>query len=95
VKNNAMAISVRTRIICGARAIMTIILSIGENPIAQTKINGSCEENHDRPRRLRGWVRHDLKMAGRGDPYESCARPSEMTLRLRSGLVKSRSTARE
>jgi hypothetical protein len=37
MKNNAMAISVRTRIICGARAIMTIILSIGENAIAQTK----------------------------------------------------------
>jgi hypothetical protein len=37
MKNNAMAISVRTRIICGAMAIMTIILSIGENAIAQTK----------------------------------------------------------
>jgi hypothetical protein len=37
MKNNAMAISVRARIICGARAIMTIILSIGENAIAQTK----------------------------------------------------------
>ena len=31
-------------------------------------------------------VRQDLKMAGRGDNYESCARPSEMTLRLRSGI---------
>jgi hypothetical protein len=37
MKNNAMAISVRARINCGARAIMTIILSIGENAIAQTK----------------------------------------------------------
>ena len=37
MKNDAMAISVRTRIICGARAILTIILSIGENAIAQTK----------------------------------------------------------
>jgi pimeloyl-ACP methyl ester carboxylesterase len=37
MKNNAMAISVRTRIICGALAIMTIILSMGENTVAQTK----------------------------------------------------------
>jgi hypothetical protein len=37
MKNNAMAISVRTRIICGAIAIMTIILSMGGNAIAQTK----------------------------------------------------------
>src|SRR5579864_6609099 len=37
MKNNAMAISVRTRIICGAIASMTIILSIGENAMAQTK----------------------------------------------------------
>jgi pimeloyl-ACP methyl ester carboxylesterase len=37
MKNNAMAIGVRTRIIYGALAIMTIILSIGENTMAQTK----------------------------------------------------------
>src|SRR5580704_6301924 len=37
MKNNAMAISVRTRIIYGALAIMTIILSMGENTMAQTK----------------------------------------------------------
>jgi pimeloyl-ACP methyl ester carboxylesterase len=37
MKNNAIPISVRTRIICGAMAIMTIILSIGENAMAQTK----------------------------------------------------------
>jgi hypothetical protein len=29
---------------------------------------------------------NDPKVAGRGDNYESCARPSEMTLRLRSGI---------
>jgi len=37
MKNNAMAIGVRTRIICGALAITTIILSMGENTMAQTK----------------------------------------------------------
>src|SRR5579864_1093109 len=37
MKNNAIPISVRTRIICGAMTIMTIILSIGENTMAQTK----------------------------------------------------------
>jgi len=37
MKNNAMAIGVRTRIIYGALAIMTIILSTGENTMAQTK----------------------------------------------------------
>jgi pimeloyl-ACP methyl ester carboxylesterase len=37
MKNNAMAMSVRTRIIYGALAIMTIILSMGENTMAQTK----------------------------------------------------------
>ena len=37
MKNNAMAIGVRTRIIYGAMAIMTILLSIGENTMAQTK----------------------------------------------------------
>ena len=37
MKNNAMAIGVRTRIIYSALAIMTIILSIGENTMAQTK----------------------------------------------------------
>jgi pimeloyl-ACP methyl ester carboxylesterase len=37
MKNSAMAIGVRTRIICGALAIMTIILSMGENSMAQTK----------------------------------------------------------
>jgi hypothetical protein len=37
MKNNAMAIGVRTRIIYGALAIMTIILSMGENTMAQTK----------------------------------------------------------
>jgi len=37
MKNNAMAIGVRIRIIYGALAIMTIILSMGENTMAQTK----------------------------------------------------------
>src|SRR5882762_8927217 len=37
MKNNAMATGVRTRIIYGALAIMTIILSMGENIMAQTK----------------------------------------------------------
>jgi len=37
MKNNAMAIGVRARIIYGALAIMTIILSMGENTMAQTK----------------------------------------------------------
>src|SRR5579862_5332038 len=37
MKNNAMAIGVRTRIIYGAMAIMTIIFSRGENTMAQTK----------------------------------------------------------
>jgi pimeloyl-ACP methyl ester carboxylesterase len=37
MKNNAMAIGVRTRIIYCAMAIMTIILSVGENTMAQTK----------------------------------------------------------
>src|SRR5579862_3329084 len=37
MKNNAMAIGVRTRIIYGAMAIMTIIFSVGENTMAQTK----------------------------------------------------------
>ena len=37
MKSNAMAIGVRTRIIYGALAIMTIMLGIGENTMAQTK----------------------------------------------------------
>src|SRR3979490_1829849 len=37
MKNNAMAIGVRTRIIYSALAIMTLILSRGENTMAQTK----------------------------------------------------------
>ena len=37
MKSNAMAIGVRTRIIYGALAIMTIILSMGENTMAQRK----------------------------------------------------------
>ena len=37
MKNNSMAMGVRTRIIYGAMAIMTILLSIGENTMAQTK----------------------------------------------------------
>src|SRR6202140_986289 len=37
MENNAMAIGVRTRIIYCAMAIMTIILSMGENTMAQTK----------------------------------------------------------
>jgi hypothetical protein len=37
MKNNAMAIGVRTQIIYGALAIMAIILSMGENTMAQTK----------------------------------------------------------
>ena len=36
MKNNAIPIGVRTRIIYGAMAIMTM-LSIGENTMAQTK----------------------------------------------------------
>jgi hypothetical protein len=37
MKNNAMAMGVSTRIIYGALTIMTIILSMGENTMAQTK----------------------------------------------------------
>src|ERR1700722_6236435 len=37
MKSKAMAISVRTRISYCALAIMTIILSVGENTMAQTK----------------------------------------------------------
>src|SRR5579863_8061753 len=37
MKNNEMAMGVRNRIIYGAMAIMTIILSMGENTMAQTK----------------------------------------------------------
>src|SRR2546425_8260752 len=37
MKNNGMAMGVKTRIIYGALAIMTIILSMGENTMAQTK----------------------------------------------------------
>src|SRR5271163_4638080 len=37
MKNNGMGMGVRTRIIYGAIAIMTILLSIGENTMAQTK----------------------------------------------------------
>jgi pimeloyl-ACP methyl ester carboxylesterase len=37
MKNNAMATGVRTLVICGAVAIMSIILSMGENTVAQTK----------------------------------------------------------
>jgi pimeloyl-ACP methyl ester carboxylesterase len=37
MKNHAMAVGVRTRIIYGSLAIMTIILSMGENTMAQTK----------------------------------------------------------
>jgi pimeloyl-ACP methyl ester carboxylesterase len=37
MKNNAMAMGVKTRIIYSVLAIMTIILSIGENTMAQTK----------------------------------------------------------
>jgi len=37
MKNKAMAIGVRTRSINGVLAIMTILLSIGENTMAQTK----------------------------------------------------------
>src|SRR5271170_5720822 len=37
MKNNAMAMGVRTRIIYRVLAIMTILLSIGENTMAQTK----------------------------------------------------------
>ena len=37
MKNGAMAIGVRTRIIYGALAIMTIMLGIGGNTMAQTK----------------------------------------------------------
>src|SRR3984893_3848961 len=37
MKSNAMAIGVRTRFIYGVMAIMTILLGIGENTMAQTK----------------------------------------------------------
>ena len=37
MKNNAISMGVRTRIIYGAMAIMTILFSIGENTMAQTK----------------------------------------------------------
>src|SRR5258707_915682 len=37
MKNNAIPMGVRTRIIYGALAIVTIILSMGENTMAQTK----------------------------------------------------------
>src|SRR5271169_4685969 len=37
MKNNAIPMGVRTRIIYGALAILTIILSTGENAVAQTK----------------------------------------------------------
>jgi len=37
MKNNAMAMGVKTRIIYGALAIMPLILSMGENTMAQTK----------------------------------------------------------
>src|SRR5260221_2429916 len=37
MKNNATPMGVRTRIIYGALAIVTIILSMGENTMAQTK----------------------------------------------------------
>ena len=37
MKNNAIAMGGRTRLIYGALAIMTIILSMGENTMAQTK----------------------------------------------------------
>src|SRR5229473_5047314 len=37
MKNNAMAMGVKTRIIYSALAIVTIILSMGENTMAQTK----------------------------------------------------------
>src|SRR6266852_1540299 len=37
MKNNGMAMGVKTRIIYGALAIMTIILIMGENTMAQTK----------------------------------------------------------
>src|SRR5258708_37195897 len=37
MKNNAIPMGVRTRIIYGAMAIMTILLIIGENTMAQTK----------------------------------------------------------
>src|SRR5260370_11988006 len=37
MKNNAIPMGVRTRIIYGAMAIMTILLSIGEITMAQTK----------------------------------------------------------
>src|SRR6202047_432562 len=37
MKNNAMAMGVKTRIIYSALAIITIILSMGENTMAQTK----------------------------------------------------------
>src|SRR5258706_14718653 len=37
MKNNAIPMGVRTRFIYGVLAILTILVSIGENPMAQTK----------------------------------------------------------
>jgi len=37
MKNNAMVMGVKTRIIYSVLAIMTIMLGIGENTMAQTK----------------------------------------------------------
>ena len=37
MKNNAMAMGVRARIIYGAMAVMTILLSVGEHTMAQTR----------------------------------------------------------
>jgi hypothetical protein len=45
MKNNAMAIGVRTRIIYGTLAIMTIIVSMGENTMAQTKSTTGTSAN--------------------------------------------------
>jgi len=56
MKNNAMAMGVKTRIIYGALAIMPLILSMGENTMAQTK-STTVVEHSSRPRRLCGWVR--------------------------------------
>jgi len=57
MKSKAMAIGVRTRISYCALAIMTIILSVGENTMAQTKSTAVVKNIVSRPRRSGGRVR--------------------------------------
>src|SRR5882672_8361300 len=91
MKNYAIPMGVRTRIIYGAMAIMTILLSIGENTMAQTKstavakniviVHGGLVDGS-------GWeaVYNVLKKDGYASP-SSRIRPSlwQTTWRLPSG----------